>query len=184
MTPARTLVKGNPPVPRIFRVLLPARDLGRSRRFYESLLSTHGRSVGGGRVYFDCGPVLLGLLDYSAEGGRQLPTSSEALYFATSDLEGIHGRARELGCLSPGLLHNDPTSPLGEIEVRPWGERSFYADDPSGNPLCFVDERTLFTGTARQVAALAKGNRGESDPRDSPKTDRSTRRRRKSNGPS
>jgi len=29
---------------------------------------------------------------------------------------------------------------------RPWGERSFYAVDPFGNPLCFVDQKTLFTG--------------------------------------
>jgi hypothetical protein len=34
------------------------------------------------------------------------------------------------------------------IETRPWGERSFYATDPFGNPICnpicFVDSRTLF----------------------------------------
>ena len=30
--------------------------------------------------------------------------------------------------------------------VRPWGERSFYAFDPFGNGLCFVDETTVFTG--------------------------------------
>jgi len=30
--------------------------------------------------------------------------------------------------------------------VRPWGERSFYAHDPFGNPLCFVDATTIFTG--------------------------------------
>jgi hypothetical protein len=30
--------------------------------------------------------------------------------------------------------------------VRPWGERSFYVKDPWGNGLCFVDEKTLFTG--------------------------------------
>jgi hypothetical protein len=30
--------------------------------------------------------------------------------------------------------------------VRPWGERCFYAFDPFGNGLCFVDETTLFTG--------------------------------------
>jgi hypothetical protein len=29
----------------------------------------------------------------------------------------------------------------------PWGERLFYAKDPSGNPICFVDEGTLFTGS-------------------------------------
>jgi len=34
----------------------------------------------------------------------------------------------------------------GEIVKRPWGELSFYVEDPWGNGLCFVDETTLFTG--------------------------------------
>jgi hypothetical protein len=137
--------------PRLYRVLVPAKDLNRSRRFYESLLSTRGRIVGGGRIYFDCGPVILGVLDYSVKSGSRLSAPAEALYFATGDLEGMFHRALKLGCLTMGLLHDDPSSPLGEIIVRPWGERSFYANDPSGNPLCFVDERTLFTGTPCQV---------------------------------
>ena len=32
------------------------------------------------------------------------------------------------------------------IRKRPWGEKSFYLRDPFGNPLCFVDENTAFTG--------------------------------------
>jgi uncharacterized glyoxalase superfamily protein PhnB len=52
------------------------------------------------------------------------------------DLEATLTRMRTL----PGA-HID-----SEIEIRPWGERSFYARDPFGNPLCFVDETTLFTG--------------------------------------
>jgi hypothetical protein len=30
--------------------------------------------------------------------------------------------------------------------VRPWGERSFYADDAWGNPLCFVENGTVYPG--------------------------------------
>ena len=46
-----------------------------------------------------------------------------------------------------GLEPLDDT--VGEgIAVRPWGERSFYGLDPSGNPVCFVDPATLFTGSA------------------------------------
>jgi hypothetical protein len=30
--------------------------------------------------------------------------------------------------------------------VRPWGERSFYVEDPWKNPLCFVEEGTVYTG--------------------------------------
>jgi catechol 2,3-dioxygenase-like lactoylglutathione lyase family enzyme len=153
--PARSLMKGAP-APRIFRILLPARNLAKSRRFYESLLSTRGRLVAGGRIYFDCGPVLLGILDYSSVPRAQITAPTEAVYFATSDLESVHRRARRLHGLASGLLHGDPSSPLGEVVVRPWGERSFYAEDPSGNSLCFVDARTLFTGTPRQVAALGE----------------------------
>ena len=38
------------------------------------------------------------------------------------------------------------TPPMGRIARRPWGERSFYLREPFGNPLCFVDSATLFTG--------------------------------------
>jgi predicted enzyme related to lactoylglutathione lyase len=157
--------------PRIFRVLLPAKNLTRSRRFYESLFAIRGRKVAAGRYYFDLGPVLLGILDYSSSKARPRPPT-EAIYFATGDLEGVHRRARRLGCLSPGLLHHDPSNPLGEIVIRPWGERSFYVDDPSGNTLCFVDRQTLFTGTPGQVAAL------EGNPKPRPKRSQPTRARR------
>lgn len=145
--------------PRLFRLLLPARDLDQAKRFYESLLDVPGRRVAGGRVYFDCGPAILGILDYSGQRASEIVSPTEALYFATTDLESVHRRAGKLGCLAKGLLHDDPSSPLGQIVVRPWGERSFYAVDPSGNSLCFVDDRTLFTGTAQQVSALRRATK-------------------------
>jgi len=55
-----------------------------------------------------------------------------------------------------GLLHEDPSSPMGALVVRPWGERSFYARDPAGNALCFVDASTCFTGTEDQLAELER----------------------------
>ena len=42
----------------------------------------------------------------------------------------------------------DSRSNEDAIETRPWGERSFYARDPFGNPICFVDEKSTFTGPA------------------------------------
>ena len=147
---------------RVFRILLPAKNLEASKRFYGLLLGRRGRTVAPGRVYFDCGPVILGILDYSdpARGGGSPPT--EAIYFACRNLASVHRRATALGCLSAELLHGDPESPMGAIVVRPWGERSFYAEDPSGNPLCFVDEKTLFTGTPAQVARLERAPRNRS----------------------
>jgi hypothetical protein len=60
------------------------------------------------------------------------------------DLEAVYARAQGLGGLSPAT--GDGALPMGRIAQRPWGERSFYMTDPFGNPLCFVDESTLFTG--------------------------------------
>jgi catechol 2,3-dioxygenase-like lactoylglutathione lyase family enzyme len=147
--------------PRIFRILLPATDLQRSTKFYESLLGAPGRPVGGGRVYFDCGPVLLGILDLSTEPDAERQTIPESVYFATGDLGGVYRRARRLRCLAPGEVHGDAA---GAMAVRPWGERSFYAVDPDGNSLCFVDDKTLYTGTPRQVAALTRRPRPTATP--------------------
>ena len=69
--------------------------------------------------------------------------SADNIYFSVDNLETVHARAKELNCLSHEDVHGDPA---GEIVKRPWGERSFYAFDPWGNLLCFVDEKTLFTG--------------------------------------
>ncbi len=92
-------------------------------------------------MYFDCGPVIFALLD---AGGRGKPKPlPDHAYFAVKNLKAIHARAEELKCLDQGDVHGDPA---GDIVMRPWGEKSFYAVDPWGNALCFVDEKTLFTG--------------------------------------
>ncbi len=127
---------------RIFRILFEVSNLDAAVAFYTELLSTPGRPVRGGRHYFDCGDLILGLLDVSAEGRHAAPTPQN-LYFAVDDLEEVHRRAGALGCLSTELVHGESG---GEIATRPWGERSFYASDPFGNLVCFVDAQTLFTG--------------------------------------
>jgi len=33
-----------------------------------------------------------------------------------------------------------------DIQSYPWGETSFYFDDPFGNQMCFVDRETMFVG--------------------------------------
>jgi catechol 2,3-dioxygenase-like lactoylglutathione lyase family enzyme len=120
---------------RIFRVVVPVRDLDQARRFYARLLGSQGRAIEG-RHYFDCGPVILAAVESHA------PPNAEAIYFSVSDLEQVHARAQELGCLAAGEKHDDAA---GEMIVRPWGERSFYAHDPFGNQLCFVQAGTEFT---------------------------------------
>ena len=79
------------------------------------------------------------LVDLGTERPQPIPT----MYFSVENLEEIHARAREMGCLSGEEIHD---APGGAIVKRPWGERSFYAEDPFGNSLCFVDSKTLFRG--------------------------------------
>jgi catechol 2,3-dioxygenase-like lactoylglutathione lyase family enzyme len=131
--------------PRVFRVILPVNDLDAAVRFYEALLAAPGARVSDGRHYFSCGGVVLALYDPRADGDdRTARPNFEHVYFAVEDLEATFGRATHVGGLSTET--GDGGLPMGEIARRPWGERSFYMCDPSGNPLCFVDAASIFTG--------------------------------------
>ncbi|HYW45135.1 MAG TPA: VOC family protein [Bryobacteraceae bacterium] len=128
-------------VPQFFRLNIEVGDLQSAISFYTKLLGVEGRKQAGSRCYFECGPVTLQVLDVSAAG--QPHPAAKALYFTVNDLEAIYERARDLECFSREEVHG---APGGGIEVRPWGERSFYAEDPWKNPLCFVEEGTVYTG--------------------------------------
>ena len=128
--------------PTLFRVILEVADIDSASAFYAKLLGIEGIRVPGGRHYFDCGGVIVALLDVSTSGGSPRPIPGDC-YFAVKDIESIHARAAALHCLSTQMVHGEAGA---EIVTRPWGERSFYAEDPFGNGLCFVDETTLFTG--------------------------------------
>ncbi len=132
--------------PRLFRIALEVGNGAKAAKFYERLLGVAGRAVGGGRHYFDCGGVILALVEVSrrGSGGNAGPEPApENVYLAVANLAAVHARARSLRCLSKEKVHDEPG---GAIVRRPWGERSFYALDRDRNPLCFVDARTLFTG--------------------------------------
>jgi catechol 2,3-dioxygenase-like lactoylglutathione lyase family enzyme len=129
-------------VPRLFRIILEVSDLEAAGRFYSALLGAPGRRVSKERHYFECGPIILAIMS-PEEGGRQARPAPQPVYLATSDLDALHARARELNCLSMDMVHD---ASAGEIVTRPWGERSFYVIDPDGNGFCFVDEQTVFTG--------------------------------------
>jgi catechol 2,3-dioxygenase-like lactoylglutathione lyase family enzyme len=128
--------------PVLFRVVLEVSDLNAAVTFYSKLLGIQGRVQRGSRAYFDCGSVILAILDPTPGDLKPTPNVGD-LYFSVKNLESFHARARELGCLSTEEVHDESA---GEILTRPWGERSFYAKDPWENGLCFVDEKTLFTG--------------------------------------
>jgi predicted enzyme related to lactoylglutathione lyase len=125
-------------IPRLFRVILPVTDIDRAVEFYGYLLGTPGERVWLSRHYFNCGGTILACFDPRREGrDYDASPNSELIYFAVPNLEVIYERAKQAGCqwLEDG------------IKPRPWGERSFFAEDPFGNPICFVDNTTLFTGT-------------------------------------
>jgi uncharacterized glyoxalase superfamily protein PhnB len=122
----------------IFRIIVEVGGGDVALDFYSKLLDAKGQKVGGGRVYFECGSMILGLLE------KQQPSPlPEHIYFAVGALDDVYARATELRCLSKDDVHGKSAA---EIAVRPWGERSFYVEDPWGNKMCFVDRRTLFTG--------------------------------------
>ena len=128
---------------KLFRVILQVNDLDQATEFYSKLLDDPGRRISrASRHYIDCGPVILALVDVSA-GGEKAKPLPDYIYFAVADLGQMYTRAQELGCLSSEDVHG---ASAGKIVVRPWGERSFYVEDPWGNGLCFVDQSTLFTG--------------------------------------
>jgi catechol-2,3-dioxygenase len=129
-------------VPNVFRVVLEVSDLNAGVTFYSTLLGIEGRVLRGSRAYFDCGSVILAILDPTPGDIKPTPNVGD-LYFSVKDLESVHARARELGCLSMEEVHDESA---GDIVTRPWGERSFYIKDPWGNGVCFVDDRTLYTG--------------------------------------
>jgi len=133
-------------VARLYRVLLPVGDVERAARFYAGILASPGRRVSPGRHYFDCEGTILACFDPQADGdGYAAKPNPEPLYFAVDDLPAAFDACRAGGAAfsaesPPGV------GPLGRIAKRPWGEESFYASDPFGNPLCFVARSTVFTG--------------------------------------
>ncbi len=121
----------------IFRIFVPVTDFDQAIAFYQRLFAREGRLIHRGRQYFDCGPVIFAVIENS---GTPI---GDHIYFSVPNLEAVFTRAKELDCLEQIDLHGGPAA---EIIVRPWGERSFYARDPFGNGLCFVEDTTLFTG--------------------------------------
>lgn len=126
-------------VPRLYRVILPVSNIEVAARFYGRVFGIEGERVSPGRQYFDCGGVILACYDPVADGD---PTGdgwrhheNQYLYFSVPDLEGISARVEEAGGRD-----------LTEIEEMPWGERSFYALDPTGGRICLVGDRTVFRG--------------------------------------
>ena len=120
----------------VARITIPASDVERARRFYEHVLGVEADDTVPSRLYFHTGGPTLVVVDWDVEGGdREFRPNPDDLYLATDGLEEMFARAVAAGA--------EIRSP---IDRGPWGERSFYCSDLDGNPLCFVDETTVFMG--------------------------------------
>lgn len=124
--------------PSLFRINIEVGDVDRAAKEWGALLGLGGRPQAGSRVYFTAGAVTLQVV----ENDEPHP-AAKALYFLVDNLDAVHARAKKLGWLSTELVHGQVG---GDISVRPWGERSFYAEDAWGNPLCFVQTGTAYPG--------------------------------------
>jgi hypothetical protein len=129
-------------IPQMFRLNVEVGDLAAAQSFYETLFGAQGRGQAGNRFYLNAGPIALQVVDVTKFGGAPHP-AAKALYFTVNDLDALHARAGALNCLSGEMVHGVRG---GDISVKPWGERSFYANDPWANPLCFVEAGTIYAG--------------------------------------
>jgi uncharacterized glyoxalase superfamily protein PhnB len=121
---------------KLFRVILPVTNIEQATVFYKKLFDQEGKRVSLGRHYFDCEGTIIACYDPRADGDNFDPISNpEHIYFSTTELEEIYHRAQNIGCKE-----------ISSIKVQSWGERSFYMRDLYGNPLCFIDSITVFTG--------------------------------------
>src|SRR5262245_38105287 len=130
-----------PDVPSLFRINVEVGNLDEAVAFYGKLFGLEERKQAGSRCYFTCGPVTLQVVDVSSVGEPH--PAAKALYFTVKDLDAVFERAKSLNCLSTEDVHGVSG---GGISVRPWGERSFYAQDKWHNPLCFVEAGTIYPG--------------------------------------
>ena len=122
---------------RLFRVILPVSSIEEAAVYYSAVLEQTGMRISPGRHYFGCGGTILACFDPRADGDPwDAKPNPDHVYFAVDDLDGCFQRVR--GCTNGSIQR--------PIETQPWGERSFYCTDPFGNKLCFVDQRTVFTG--------------------------------------
>jgi len=125
----------------LYRVIQPVKDIEIASRFYDAVLEDAGERVSPGRHYVNCGGTILACYDPVADGDGPgdgwLHHENQYCYFAVPDLETALSRVEEAG----GKI-------ISGIDAMPWGERLFYARDPFGNPLSFVDQATVFTGSA------------------------------------
>ena len=125
---------------KLYRIIFPVNNIDKATTFYADIFIQKGQRVSPGRHYFDLGGTILAIYDPIADGDDiKQPWAfheKQYIYISVDNLETIHQKFK-----NSESKHVDPT-----IQTMPWGEKMFYANDPFGNPICFVDAKTIFTG--------------------------------------
>ncbi len=121
---------------RIFRTIVPVPDIDTGAQFYAALLDGPGERIAPDRHYYRCGEVILAIVEPGAHDRDEFRPIPLDLYLAVDDLDAMREHVDTL----------EDATVTDDTATRPWGERSFYIQDPWGNKLCFVDGTTLFTG--------------------------------------
>lgn len=124
---------------KLYRIILPVNDINKAENFYSNILGQPGIRVSTGRHYFNLGGTVLACYDPIGDGDEYGEGwkfhENQYIYIAVGDLQKVFKKMRNSDCKY-----------VGEVEKMPWGETLFYAKDPFENPICFVDENTIFTG--------------------------------------
>src|SRR5690242_2188421 len=96
-----------PDVPSLFRVTVEVGNLEEAAAFYARLFDTPGERHPGARHYFQCGSVIVAIID-PTRGGLAPTPGPKSLYFAVRDASTVHARAAELNALAPYAVHGEP----------------------------------------------------------------------------
>ena len=124
---------------RLYRIILPVNNIDKAENFYSEILDQKGIRVSPGRHYFNLGGTVLACYDPKMDGDEYGDGwkfhKNQYIYIAVDDLQNVYEKIKHTDCKY-----------VGEIGRMPWGETLFYANDPFENPICFVDEKTIFTG--------------------------------------
>lgn len=121
---------------KLFRIIVPVSDIEQATTFYFKIFGVQGRRVSPGRHYFELDGCTLGCYDPLSDGDTLgkgwMHHENQHIYFAVKNLDATFIRVKNI---ADAELDS-------EIITESSGERLFYARDPFGNPLCFVDEKT------------------------------------------
>lgn len=117
------------------RVVVPVQDYALALHFYSKLFHATSTPVSEGRTYFDLGGINLCVYHPESDGDEPVGQLSTPVYLTVDDVDLAYENAAQAGA-----------NGIEPVERRPWGERSFYCFDPSGNRLCFVEDRSMFRG--------------------------------------